>query len=292
MASATQAAAGSAVEGKSGASPIAQRYYRRFSPAERLGHVAMMLSFVGLALTGLPLLYSDKPWASTLSHLLGGLESARVIHRVCAFVMIVLFVGHVVVIFAKAIARGDLKRILWGPDSMVPQPVDILNIGQNLKWFVGLGPRPHFGRWTYWEKFDYWAVFWGMFIIGGSGLLLWFPVFFAKILPGWMFNIAALVHGEEALLAVGFIFTIHFFNGHLRPEKFPMDTVIFTGRIPEHELKEERPLEYASLVRDGRLAEKETTPPTAESTWFGWIVGGATLALGIIAIVLILYSVF
>ena len=123
---------------------------------------------------------------------------------------------------------------------MVPQPQDGIDIWRNFKWFVGRGPQPQFDRWTYWEKFDYWAVFWGMFIIGGSGLLLWFPVGFSKVLPGWMFNIAALVHGEEALLAVGFIFTFHFFNGHVRPAKFPMDTVIFTGRISEHELKAER----------------------------------------------------
>ncbi len=92
-----------------------------------------------------------------------------------------------------------------------------------------------------------------MVIIGGSGLLLWFPVFFSKLLPGWMFNIAALIHGEEALLAVGFIFTFHFFNGHVRPAKFPMDTVVFTGRISEHELKDERATEYERLVREGRL---------------------------------------
>ncbi len=141
--------------------------------------------------------------------------------------------------------------MLWGPDSMVPQPQDIIDIWRNFKWFVGKGPQPKFDRWTYWEKFDYWAVFWGMFIIGGSGLLLWFPVFFSKLLPGWMFNIAALVHGEEALLAVGFIFTFHFFNGHLRPQKFPMDTVVFTGRISEHELKDERLVEYERMVREG-----------------------------------------
>ena len=123
----------------------------------------------------------------------------------------------------------------------------------HFRWFVGRGPRPRFDRFTYWEKFDYWAVFWGMGIIGGSGLLLWFPVFFARFVPGWVFNIALLVHGEEALLAVGFIFTIHFFNGHLRPEKFPMDTVIFTGGSPWTSCAHERPAEYARLQREGGL---------------------------------------
>ena len=117
-------------------------------------------------------------------------------------------------------------------------------------------------------------------------------MFFARFLPGWIFNIASLVHGEEALLAVGFIFTIHFFNGHLRPAKFPMDTVVFTGRISEHELKDERRLEYDRLTREGRLAPSETTPPSEEAKWFGWIVGGAALALGIVAIVLIVSGLF
>ena len=221
-------------------------------------HAFLMLSFVGCALTGLPLLFAGQPWASTLARMLGGLQAAGIIHRVCAFVMVVLFVGHVVHIAWRALAGGNLRRVLWGPDSMVPQPQDAIDMFRNVKWFLGLGPRPQFDRWTYWEKFDYWAVFWGMFIIGGSGLLLWFPVFFSTFLPGWMFNIATMVHGEEALLAVGFIFTIHFFNGHLRPEKFPMDTVIFTGRISEDELKHERAVEFERLQREGRLAAKRS----------------------------------
>ncbi len=270
----------------------AQRYYRRFTASERVLHALLMLSFVGCALSGLPLIFADRPWAATLAGMLGGFQGAGLIHRICAFVMIVVFATHVFMVFSRAIRGGRFMKMLWGPDSMVPQPQDIIDIYRNFKWFVGKGPQPKFDRWTYWEKFDYWAVFWGMFIIGGSGLLLWFPVFFAHVLPGWMFNIAALVHGEEALLAVGFIFTFHFFNGHLRPQKFPMDTVVFTGRISEHELKEERLVQYERMARDGTLAAGETTPPTEESKWFGWIVGSAALILGIVAIVLIVSSVF
>ena len=269
---------------------LQQRYYRRFTPIQRVMHSALMLTFVGCALSGLPLIYSDKPWAATLARILGGFEGAGLIHRLCAMVMIVVFASHVALVFSKALARGGLKSILWGPDSMVPQPQDAVDLWKNFKWFVGRGPRPQFDRWTYWEKFDYWAVFWGMFIIGCSGLLLWFPVFFSKVLPGWMFNVAALVHGEEALLAVGFIFTFHFFNGHVRPSKFPMDTVIFTGRISEHEMKNERAVQFERYTREGRLAADVAPPPTAESRWFGWVVGGTALLLGIVAIVLIVYS--
>jgi thiosulfate reductase cytochrome b subunit len=292
MAIAMRTPAGPAAGGQAGASGAVQRYYRRFTAIERVLHAALMLTFVGCALSGLPLIFADRPWAATLARILGGFEGAGLIHRICAAVMIVVFVSHVLMVFGRAIRSGSLMKVLWGPDSMVPQLQDGIDIYRNFLWFIGRGPRPQFDRWTYWEKFDYWAVFWGMFIIGGSGLLLWFPVFFSKLLPGWMFNIAALVHGEEALLAVGFIFTFHFFNGHLRPEKFPMDTVVFTGRISEHELRGERAVQYERMLREGRLEAAVAPPPTAESQWFGWVVGGAALLLGILAIVLIVYSFF
>jgi cytochrome b subunit of formate dehydrogenase len=291
MASAMGNPAGTAAGGHGG-SGVAQRYYRRFTSVERVLHALLMLTFVGCALSGLPLLFSERPWAATLAGILGGFQGAGLIHRTCAAVMIVVFVSHVGIVFSKAIAGGNLMKILWGPDSMVPQLQDGIDIWRNFKWFVGRGPRPQFDRWTYWEKFDYWAVFWGMVIIGGSGLLLWFPVFFSRFIPGWMFNIAALVHGEEALLAVGFIFTFHFFNGHLRPDKFPMDTVVFTGRISEHELKAERAVQYERMVREGRLEAALAPPPTQEARWFGWVVGGTALSLGILAIVLIVRSFF
>ena len=82
-------------------------------------------------------------------------------------------------------------------------------------------------------------------------------------MPGWVFNIAMLVHGEEALLAVGFIFTIHFFNGHLRPEKFPMDTVIFTGRVTLDELRARAAgrIRAAASARAASHAMRTDAPP-------------------------------
>jgi cytochrome b subunit of formate dehydrogenase len=266
------------------------RWYRRFSASERVLHSCLMLAFVGCALTGLPLIFAAEPWAALLARFFGGFEGAGIIHRICATLMIAVFVTHVFLVARRALRSGDALRVLWGPDSMVPQPQDGVDFYAHVKWFLGRGPRPQFDRWTYWEKFDYWAVFWGMAIIGGSGLLLWFPFFFGNVLPGWTFNLASLVHGEEALLAVGFIFTIHFFNGHLRPEKFPMDTVVFTGRISEHELRSERATQYQRLAASGALAAAEAPPPTTESRMFGWVVGGGALALGVVVIALIIYS--
>ena len=101
-----------------------------------------------------------------------------------------------------------------------------------IKYFLYLGPRPKFDRFTYWEKFDYLAVFWGVAIIGVSGLVLWFPTLFTFFLPGWALNAAYVIHSDEALLATGFIFLFHFFHTHLRPEAFPLDPVIFVGCMP------------------------------------------------------------
>ena len=149
---------------------------------------------------------------------------------------------------------------------------------------------PRFDHFTYWEKFDYWAVFWGMGIIGFSGLVLWFPLFFSRLVPGWFFNIAMLVHGEEALLAVGFIFTIHFFNSHLRPEKFPMDTVIFTGRVSDRELREERPDEYERLRAGHELRRLQVDPPKPWVLPLGRTIGTTAVTVGLALVVLIVYA--
>jgi cytochrome b subunit of formate dehydrogenase len=269
---------------------VSHTHYRRFDRADRLLHGSLMFSFLVLAFTGLPLLFSHEAWAATLARFFGGFGSAGTIHRVCAVVMITVFVIHLSRISQRLFRQKDLS-VLWGPSSMVPQPRDFFELVAHLRWFVGLGPQPKFDHFTYWEKFDYWAVFWGMGIIGGSGLVLWFPEFFAHLLPGWMFNIAMLIHGEEALLAVGFIFTIHFFNGHLRPEKFPMDSVIFTGRITLKEMEEERPDEYERLVRTGRIDEYASAAAPPWVYRVGRTAGGLAVVFGLVMVALILFAV-
>jgi cytochrome b subunit of formate dehydrogenase len=159
-----------------------------------------------------------------------------------------------------------------------------------LKWFIGLGERPNYGRWTYWEKFDYFAVFWGVAMIGVTGLLLWFPEFFTYLIPGWSVNVATIIHSDEALLAVGFIFTIHFFNTHFRPDKFPMDPVIFTGRVTVDELKYDKPAEYEQLVAEGKLDERLVKPLPSGAVRGFRIFGFIALTVGLTLIALIVYA--
>jgi cytochrome b subunit of formate dehydrogenase len=265
-------------------------HVRRFDARTRWLHVVIMATFLGLAATGLPLLFSEASWAQLLASLFGGFSGAGIVHRVFGATLLAAVVWHVADVFWRAFVRKE-KGLFWGPESMVPQPKDFADFYGMLKWFAGLGPRPRFEHFTYWEKFDYWAVLWGTALMGAAGLILWFPVAASRILPGWMFNIALFVHGAEASLAIGFIFVVHFFNGHLRPEKFPMDIVIFTGTVPVSDLRHERAAEYDRLLAAGSLASRGAAAPEAAAVMRGWVVGTVGLTLGIGLIGLILYAV-
>ncbi len=266
-------------------------YYFRFSLGQRLLHGLLIVSFLGLATTGLPLHFNQSGWAIWIAHVHGGFGVMGFFHRVFAVLLSTCFLIHLSSLLYRLFVKGELD-LLWGPDSLVPQPRDGIELLQHVRYFLGLGPRPAFGRFTYWEKFDYFAVFWGMAIIGASGYVMWFHAFFSRYVPGWIFNVTNLIHGDEALLAVGFIFTIHFFNSHLRPEKFPMDLVIFTGRVSEDELREERPAEYDRLSEGNRLGLLKTDAPPRWLKNFGRIVGTAAVAVGLLFFALILVAVF
>ncbi|HEY6194308.1 MAG TPA: cytochrome c3 family protein [Candidatus Eisenbacteria bacterium] len=264
-------------------------HVRRFPKLYRNLHIMVISSFLALALTGMTLKFSYTPWAYWLSRVFGGFEAAGFIHRIGALVTFSYFGIHITDLIRRKSASGrSWFAFITGPDGMMFSLTDLREMLGSLRWFLGRGPRPEYGRWTYWEKFDYFAVFWGVAVIGLSGLLLWFPTFFTNFLPGWFLNLATIIHSDEALLAVGFIFTVHFFNTHFRPEKFPMDTVIFTGGIPLEEFKQDRPREYAAMIASGRLEEHLMPAPDPRDVrrWraFGWVA----LSLGIGLVVLIL----
>jgi cytochrome b subunit of formate dehydrogenase len=269
--------------------------YVRFSRLNRALHATMIVSFMSLALTGMTLKFSYTGWAYVLARMLGGFEMAGFVHRVAAIFMISIFIIHVVDLTRrKRREYGTWRAMLLGPDSMLPSKRDFSDFIGNVKWFVGRGPRPLYGRWTYWEKFDYFAVFWGIFVIGSTGLTLWFPEFFTRFVPGWFINVATIIHSDEALLAVGFIFTVHFFNTHLRPEKFPMDIVVFTGRMTIEDLREDKPAEYEQLVRTGKLEKNlaEPYPPIVVRTikTFGWVALGTGFSIVIWIIYAMLFA--
>jgi cytochrome b subunit of formate dehydrogenase len=262
----------------------------RFDVKTRRLHVVVMTTFLGLSATGMPLLFSDAVWARALASIFGGFRGAGIAHRAFGAVLLAAVVFHLSDVAWRAFVRGE-RGLFWGPTSMVPQPRDFVDFCRQLKWFAGLGGRPSFEHFTYWEKFDYWAVLWGTAIMGAAGLILWFPVAASRILPGWMFNVALFVHGAEATLAIGFIFAVHFFNSHLRPGKFPMDMVIFTGSVPAVELQHDRADEYRRLSEAGDAAAWAVSAPDTQQVRRGHLVGTIGLSLGLALFLLIVYAV-
>ena len=255
-------------------------WIRRFTSTEVRIHAVVILTFLTLAATGLPLKFHAAAWARAISPFLGGVEGARTLHRLAALATFGYFVFHLFDLARRRFARGE-KGLFWGPNSMIPRGKDFADLWANLKWFLYLGRQPRLDRWAYWEKFDYFAVFWGIAIIGASGLLLWIPGFASRFVPGWILNAAAIVHSDEALLAIGFIFVFHFFHTHLRPESFPLDPVIFTGTMPLEKFRQERPEEYARLVANGKLEEYLVEAPNAARLRQLRLLGFSAMALGL-----------
>jgi cytochrome b subunit of formate dehydrogenase len=267
---------------------------QRFSLKERIMHILLILSFFALVMTGFPLKYHDAAWSKILIRLWGGAHQAGLFHRAAAFLLMAI-VGYVVWIsfrflFPKGQGHRGWAARLFGPESLFPNWKDWEDMKGMARWFFNRGEMPKFERWTYWEKFDFWAVFWGMFAIGGSGLLLWKPEWSSYIVPGWVLNVAALVHSEEALLAALFIFTVHFFNTHFIPTKFPMDGIIFTGTYRLEELREQRPLEYDRLKESEQLEALKKKYPSIPLKLISSTFGLASLLLGLVILGHILWA--
>jgi cytochrome b subunit of formate dehydrogenase len=268
---------------------------QRFSPKERIMHVLLIVSFFVLVMTGFPLKYHEAAWSKIIISLWGGAHQAGLFHRAAALLLMAI-VGYVVwmsfrFLFPKGQGRQGWIERLFGPESLVPNWKDWEDIKGMFRWFFDRGEIPKFERWTYWEKFDFWAVFWGMFAIGGSGLLLWTPEWSSYLFPGWVLNVAALIHSEEALLAALFIFTVHFFNTHFIPDKFPMDRIIFTGTYRLEELREQRPLEYDRLMASDRLEALKREHPGIPLKLISATFGLASLLIGLFLLVHILWAI-
>jgi cytochrome b subunit of formate dehydrogenase len=267
------------------------KYYQRFPLGWRIAHLAFALSLMILTLTGMTVLYSDTTWAPVVMHWLGGPKVAAVIHRTCAVLFGVILFAQLIY-FVMHIAYDRRTFDWYGPNSLVPRSQDLWDIVAMVKWFLGLGPRPVFDHWTYWQKFDYWAPLGAVIFIGGTGVMLWGPNVTAAFLPGWAFNVATILHGEEALLAVLFLFTVHFFNNHFRPDKFPLDIVMFTGSVRLEEFKREHRVEYNRLVASGELEKYLVDAPSKPMTLGAKVLGFALIAFGLLLLVFVLIGIF
>lgn len=228
--------------------------YLRFNLTFRIHHVILFTTFLLLAFTGWALKYPEP----TLQHagwwirLWGGAKTAGLIHRIAGVIMVSDFVWHVLYMITLLVT-GKMK--VNPTTTVIPLPKDLTDLIKNYNYFLGVSrEKPRFGRYTYLQKFDYWAVFWGMGIIGLSGLALTFPTKAQYLFPEWSLNwiweLISILHSDEALLAIVFILFIHFYNEHLKWDKFPMNMSWITGKISMEEFKHEHPLEYELEMKE------------------------------------------
>lgn len=257
---------------------------KRFTVTERLFHLLLMISFLTQGVTGLSRLYIETPWGKWLAWVCGGYESSLTVHKYVGMFMICLLLAKVLYLLSKIHWR-QFPGSLFSPDSLIPHPGDIKGFFQHVGWFFGIGRTPRFDRWGYWEKFDFWAVFWGIPVLGITGLLLAYPLFTSSIMPGWALNVMLWIHRIEAILAMAHVFIIHFFIGHLRRHNFPMDQAMFEGSVDLEKARHERPAWIERLEDAGRLPDLLVPGASTGRRVVFYIFGYAAMAVGLFLLI-------
>ncbi|MGC8908807.1 MAG: formate dehydrogenase subunit gamma [Desulfomonilaceae bacterium] len=231
----------------------AQIILYRFNVLHRIVHLIVMVTFVGVGLTGCSMAFSSTSLAQFFVQCLGGIDNTRSLHRFFAVTLYLCVVTEVVwIIYYKFMLRG---RIL-GPDSMFPSKRDFSCFYHHMQYILGRrDDPPPFERFAWWEKLDYWTLFIGMQTMSLTGLLLWFPEFFSSFLPGYFINLAQVLHVDEGVLAVLYKFFIHTTVRHFRPEVYPGDWTIFTGKTTPEKVRRTHPGEWARLKAAGKMGD-------------------------------------
>jgi len=199
-----------------------RRFPVLFRGVDRFSYGLLLVSFFILVTTGMPLGYSQAPWAQTLFGLLGGADVARALHRLGSIMTVAYVALHLASLIAPLWQRRVLYRdaagrfrpaafgrLLLGEHSPVLNRRDLGHVWGHMKMLVGRGPEPRFERYRYWEKLDYLAMFFGISVIGASGFVMWAPQVALSVLPGWAVNVAHVIHREQALLLLVLILTAH-----------------------------------------------------------------------------------
>lgn len=228
-------------------------HFKRFSLQFRIQHIVLFVSTTVLVVTGIPLWCLGKPaysWSQSMVQAFGSIETMRYIHRVAAIGLIAVSVYHILYMIYTREGRREFIALF-------PRPKDFADVTKNSLYFLGFRQeRPRFDRFTYYEKFDYWAVYWGCVIMIGTGIILWFPDVSAEYIPWLTYALAAEIHADEAILAALALFVWHFYNVHYNPSRFPGTFLWWHGKMSREEMMKDHPLEYEKLVPEGKSGHR------------------------------------
>ena len=231
----------------------AHRLYVRMTLAERIQHGTLLVSFITLVLTGFALRYPDAWWVAPIRNLSPWMFELRgILHRIAAVVLVGASVYHLYYLFV--VPRG--KQLLR---DLLPRRQDLADAVGVVQYNLGLAKeKPLFGRFSYVEKSEYWALVWGTAVMGVTGVILWFDNTFLGLLTKSGWDIARTVHYYEAWLATLAIVVWHFYFVIFNPDTYPINLAFWKGTLTEEEMEEEHPLELQKLQEEQRQAEPET----------------------------------
>lgn len=250
-----------------------KKYFFRSTVNQRLQHIILATCVIILVLTGMPLKFHDTSWAPYLYALFGGIKVAPIIHKTAGCILMLLFIYHLIYLSCniyfgqisplrkkKELTIGKLLKLL-ATQPFIPNLKDLKDIGQLFRYLFFLtDKKPQGDEFTWKNKFDYWAPFWGIPILGISGLIMWNKEFATRFLPGEIINFALIAHSDEALLAALFLFIWHWYNVHFKTSVFPMGTVFITGYLSEKLMVEDHYEYYVKIMKRAGL-EDEILPP-------------------------------
>ena len=234
----------------------AHRLYVRMTLGERIQHGTLLVSFITLVLTGFALRYPDAWWVAPVQNLSPWMFEIRgILHRVAAVALVGASVFHIYYLFFVPRGKQLLKDLL-------PRRQDLADAGAVLRYNVGLSKeKPRFGRFSYIEKSEYWALVWGTFVMGVTGVILWFDNVFLGILTKLWWDVAHTVHYYEAWLATLAILVWHFYYVIFNPDTYPINLAFWKGTLTEEEMEEEHPLELEKLQEEQRLVLSDAAEP-------------------------------
>jgi cytochrome b subunit of formate dehydrogenase len=227
----------------------------RMTENQRWQHLVLLASFIVLVITGFALKFPN----SWIAEALGMGERLRSItHRVAGVILIGAGIYH---LFYIAVTK-DGRRLIR---DFAPAPKDAFDAWGTMLYYLGLSrKKPEFGRFSYAEKAEYWALVWGTALMAVTGIMLWAKVWVGDLLARWWVDVATAVHFYEAILATLAILVWHFYQVFFDPDVYPMNWAWWDGKMPVHHYREEHGLDTEALAEAEGQAAADASQARAE----------------------------
>jgi cytochrome b subunit of formate dehydrogenase len=222
----------------------------RMSENQRWQHLILLTSFIVLVITGFALKFPNS-WIAAILGNGNGEKLHGLVHRIAGVILIGAGIYH---LFYLAMTREGRRLIR----DVAPRPRDAFDAWGAMSYYLGLSKvRPQFGRFSYAEKAEYWALVWGTALMALTGIMMWAKVWVGNLLARWWVDVATSIHFYEAILATLAILVWHFYQVFLDPDVYPMNWAWWDGKMPVEHYRHEHGLDTEAL------AEAEASAPSA-----------------------------